>query len=123
MLLNFNDDVQDTDDEIIEINKVKDKGKETVTDEDLRKPFKEVFKCPFTRACAKDPTEISKIIWKANESLPNFKERWISVSNGIPNVPELMQISSSLSGSVGYNRQEPISRGFCSTKGPPQEKH
>ncbi|GKB41774.1 reverse transcriptase domain-containing protein [Tanacetum coccineum] len=185
MLLNFNDDIQDTDDEIIKINKVKDKGKETVTDEDLSKSFKEVFKCPFTRriinfsspghsmptnvkiydgtgdpedhissftgignqgechmpvwfrmfqqtmdgkarswfdklpsvsidnwgdlqqrflnrfrmfrACAKDPTEISKIIRKANESLPNFKERWISVSNGIPNVPKLMQISSFMS--------------------------
>ncbi|GKC70728.1 hypothetical protein Tco_1116611 [Tanacetum coccineum] len=49
MLLNFNDDTQDTDDEIIKINKGKDKGKATVTDEDLSKPFKEVLECPFTR--------------------------------------------------------------------------
>ncbi|GJU77248.1 hypothetical protein Tco_1274318 [Tanacetum coccineum] len=49
MLLNFSDDIQDTDDEIIEINKKKEKGKATVTDEDLIKPFKEALKFPFTR--------------------------------------------------------------------------
>nr|GEX01354.1 putative reverse transcriptase domain, ribonuclease H-like domain protein [Tanacetum cinerariifolium] len=47
--------------------------------------------------CDKDPTEISKIIRKANETLPRFKERWASGSNDIPNVPELMQISSFMS--------------------------
>ncbi|GJY98722.1 hypothetical protein Tco_0516152, partial [Tanacetum coccineum] len=49
------------------------------------------------RACAKDPTEISKIIRRANETLPNFKERWVSESNVIPNVLELIQISSFMS--------------------------
>nr|GEV78935.1 reverse transcriptase domain-containing protein [Tanacetum cinerariifolium] len=49
------------------------------------------------KACAKDLTEISKIVWKVNESLPNFKERWVSESNAIPNVPELMKISSFMS--------------------------
>nr|GEV08707.1 reverse transcriptase domain-containing protein [Tanacetum cinerariifolium] len=44
-----------------------------------------------------DPTEISKIVRKANETLPHFKERWVSESNVIPNVPELMQISSFMS--------------------------
>ncbi|GJY92188.1 reverse transcriptase domain-containing protein [Tanacetum coccineum] len=46
------------------------------------------------KACDKDPTEISKIVQRANEMLPNFKEIWVRESNVIPNVPELMQISS-----------------------------
>ncbi|GJW21915.1 hypothetical protein Tco_0032537 [Tanacetum coccineum] len=46
------------------------------------------------KACDKDPTEISKIVCRANETLPNFKERWVSESNGIPNVLEQMQNSS-----------------------------
>nr|GEU58653.1 reverse transcriptase domain-containing protein [Tanacetum cinerariifolium] len=49
------------------------------------------------KACDKDPTEISKIVRKANETLPHFKERWVSESNVIPNVPELMQISTFMS--------------------------
>ncbi|GJW09110.1 reverse transcriptase domain-containing protein, partial [Tanacetum coccineum] len=49
------------------------------------------------KACDKDPTEISKIVRKANETLFHFKERWVSESNAIPNVPELMQISSFMS--------------------------
>nr|GEX29531.1 UvrD-like helicase, ATP-binding domain, P-loop containing nucleoside triphosphate hydrolase [Tanacetum cinerariifolium] len=48
-------------------------------------------------ACGKDPTEILKIAQSANETLPHFKERWVSESNVIPNVPELMQISSFMS--------------------------
>nr|GEZ47310.1 reverse transcriptase domain-containing protein [Tanacetum cinerariifolium] len=47
--------------------------------------------------CDKDPTEISKNVRKTNETLPHFKERWVSESNVIPNVPELMQISSFMS--------------------------
>ncbi|GJS24913.1 hypothetical protein Tco_0453545 [Tanacetum coccineum] len=133
MLLNFSDDIQDTDDEIIEINKKKEKGKATVTDEDLIKPFKEALKFPFTRriiefsspghmmptnvkiydgtddpGCAKDPTEISKIIQRENKSHPNFKERWVSESNAIPNVPELMQISSFMSS----HKCPKLSKGF-----------
>nr|GEV94609.1 reverse transcriptase domain-containing protein [Tanacetum cinerariifolium] len=34
---------------------------------------------------------------KADETLPHIKERWVSESNAIPNVPELMQISSFMS--------------------------
>nr|GEV26724.1 reverse transcriptase domain-containing protein [Tanacetum cinerariifolium] len=49
------------------------------------------------KACDKDPTETSKIIRKANETLPHFKEMWVSESNAIPNIPELMQISSFVS--------------------------
>nr|GEV08323.1 reverse transcriptase domain-containing protein [Tanacetum cinerariifolium] len=49
------------------------------------------------KACDKDPTEISKIDRRANETLPHFKERWVSESNAILNVPELIQISSFMS--------------------------
>nr|GEU63290.1 hypothetical protein [Tanacetum cinerariifolium] len=49
MILNFIDDIQDTDDEEHETNKGGDKGKTTATDEDMSKPFKEVLKCLFTR--------------------------------------------------------------------------
>nr|GEU57936.1 reverse transcriptase domain-containing protein [Tanacetum cinerariifolium] len=127
MLLSFSDDIQDTDDEKHEANRGGDKGKTMVTNEDLSKPFKEVLKCPFTkriiefsspwyrmsmngdlqrkflngfgmlRACAKDPTVISEISRKANEGLLTFKERWVSESNCILNVQELMQISSFMS--------------------------
>ncbi|GJW74049.1 hypothetical protein Tco_0133419 [Tanacetum coccineum] len=34
---------------------------------------------------------------KANESLLTFKERWVSESNSIPNVLELMQVLSFMS--------------------------
>nr|GEV32295.1 retrotransposon protein, putative, Ty3-gypsy subclass [Tanacetum cinerariifolium] len=43
------DDGQDIDEEIEEIDKRKDKGKVTMNDEYLSRPFKEVLKCPFTR--------------------------------------------------------------------------
>ncbi|GJW61545.1 hypothetical protein Tco_0110880 [Tanacetum coccineum] len=46
------------------------------------------------KACDKDLTEISNIVRRANETLPHFKERWVSESNAISNVPKLMQISS-----------------------------
>nr|GEZ05592.1 reverse transcriptase domain-containing protein [Tanacetum cinerariifolium] len=41
---------------------------------DLREKFVERF--ALRRRCSKDPTEVSKIVRKANESLPDFKERW-----------------------------------------------
>ncbi|GJS79786.1 hypothetical protein Tco_0729667 [Tanacetum coccineum] len=64
MLLNFNDDAKDTDEEVEKIIKkkgkeksvtedTKDKKKSMVGDEDLTKPFKEVLKCPFTRRIIK----------------------------------------------------------------------
>ncbi|GJR52190.1 reverse transcriptase domain-containing protein [Tanacetum coccineum] len=61
----------------------------------LQEKFLNKFK--MLKACDKDPTEISKIARKANETLPYFKERWVSKSNTIPNVLELMQISSFMS--------------------------
>ncbi|GJT47661.1 hypothetical protein Tco_0973818, partial [Tanacetum coccineum] len=89
------------------------KGKE-VTDEDLRKPFKEAQRTPFTsriieftdlreafaarfsvrRVCFKEPHEITKIIRKANESLIAFKERWKVETSFIMGVPKVMKISS-----------------------------
>ncbi|GJW13912.1 reverse transcriptase domain-containing protein [Tanacetum coccineum] len=61
----------------------------------LQEKFLNIFE--MLKACDKDPMEISKIVQKANETLPHFKERWVSESNAIPNVPELMQISSFMS--------------------------
>ncbi|GJT20964.1 hypothetical protein Tco_0890901 [Tanacetum coccineum] len=46
------------------------------------------------RACFKDPTEITKIVRKANETLVAFKERWIVETGFITGVPEVMKISS-----------------------------
>ncbi|GJS40798.1 reverse transcriptase domain-containing protein [Tanacetum coccineum] len=62
---------------------------------DLQGKFLNKFE--MLRACAKDPTKISKIVRKANESLSIFKERCASESNSIPNVLELMQILSFMS--------------------------
>ncbi|GJZ52141.1 reverse transcriptase domain-containing protein [Tanacetum coccineum] len=76
MLLNFGDDFQDTGDEIIKSNKKKEKGKETVGDEDLR------HRMPMN-AKIYDGTGVV--------------EDHVSESNAIPNVPELMQISSFMS--------------------------
>nr|GEX37714.1 protein NYNRIN-like [Tanacetum cinerariifolium] len=42
----------------------------------------------------KDPTEITMIVRKANETLVAFKERWIEETGFITGVPELMKISS-----------------------------
>ncbi|GJX99094.1 reverse transcriptase domain-containing protein [Tanacetum coccineum] len=62
-------------------------------------PMPEKFLSRFgmLKACDKDPTRILKIVRKANETLPHFKERWVSESNAIPNTPKLMQISSFMS--------------------------
>ncbi|GKC28549.1 hypothetical protein Tco_1035843, partial [Tanacetum coccineum] len=46
------------------------------------------------RACFKDPTEITKVVRKANETLIAFKERWIVETGFIEGVPEVMRISS-----------------------------
>ncbi|GJS36329.1 putative reverse transcriptase domain-containing protein [Tanacetum coccineum] len=40
----------------------------------LRKKFVERF--ALKRRCSKDPTEVSKIVRRANETLPDFNERW-----------------------------------------------
>nr|GFA76605.1 reverse transcriptase domain-containing protein [Tanacetum cinerariifolium] len=52
-----------------------------------------------TRKCSKDPTEVSKIIRRANETLPDFKERWSEKKGYIQGVSELMQISTFMSNS------------------------
>ncbi|GKE16369.1 hypothetical protein Tco_1423946 [Tanacetum coccineum] len=46
------------------------------------------------RACFKDPTEITKVVRKVNETLITFKERWIVKTGFIEGVPEVMRISS-----------------------------
>nr|GEX16265.1 hypothetical protein [Tanacetum cinerariifolium] len=46
------------------------------------------------RACFKHPTEITKIVRRANETLGDFKERWIVETGFITGVPEVMKISS-----------------------------
>ncbi|GJV33546.1 hypothetical protein Tco_1393946 [Tanacetum coccineum] len=46
------------------------------------------------RKCSKDPTEVSKIIRRVNDTLPDFKERWTEEMSYIQGVPELMQISA-----------------------------
>ncbi|GKE35199.1 hypothetical protein Tco_1454521 [Tanacetum coccineum] len=117
-------------------DKGKDKGKGPAeeVDEDIRKPYKEVLKSPFTRRIIEfsapshrmpanlkiydgstdlddhithfvgaanqgewempDPTEVSKIVRRANETLPDFKERWTEEMGYIYGVPEVMQISA-----------------------------
>ncbi|GKB28516.1 hypothetical protein Tco_0867917 [Tanacetum coccineum] len=106
ILLDFNDD---TDEEIEEINRKTDKGKATQTLDGKAKAWfdklplgsidnwgslQEKFLNRFgiLKACAKDPTEISKIVRKANESLPNFKERWLlkCFSDSIPKIVDEM---------------------------------
>ncbi|GJY52127.1 reverse transcriptase domain-containing protein [Tanacetum coccineum] len=57
------------------------------------------WEMPVWRKCCKDPTEVSKIVRKANETLPDFKERWTEETGYIPDVPIVMQISSFMSNS------------------------
>ncbi|GJZ54571.1 reverse transcriptase domain-containing protein [Tanacetum coccineum] len=59
---------------------------------DLCEKFAERF--ALRRKCSKDPTEVSKIIRRANEMLPDFKERWTEEMGYIQGVPEVMQISA-----------------------------
>ena len=59
---------------------------------DLRHLFATRF--ALRKKCFKDPTEITKIVRNANESLPEFKERWTTETGFIQGVPEIMRISS-----------------------------
>ncbi|GKE56334.1 reverse transcriptase domain-containing protein [Tanacetum coccineum] len=52
---------------------------------DLRRRFVERF--ALRRKCSKDPTEVSKIIRRANETLPDFKERWTKEMIYVQGVP------------------------------------
>ncbi|GKE48897.1 reverse transcriptase domain-containing protein [Tanacetum coccineum] len=64
---------------------------------DLRERFVERF--ALRRRCSKDLTEVSKIVRRANETLPDFKERWTEEMGYIQGVPEVMRISSFMSNS------------------------
>ncbi|GKE64787.1 hypothetical protein Tco_1518948, partial [Tanacetum coccineum] len=46
------------------------------------------------RRCCKEPIEATRIIRRANETLPDFKERWTQEMICILDVPVVMQISS-----------------------------
>nr|GEW70399.1 reverse transcriptase domain-containing protein [Tanacetum cinerariifolium] len=63
----------------------------------LREAFVERF--ALRRKCCKDPMEVAKIVRRANETLPNFKERWTEETSYIPDVPVVMQISTFMSNS------------------------
>uniref|UniRef100_UPI001C55C549 retrotransposon gag domain-containing protein n=1 Tax=Klebsiella pneumoniae TaxID=573 RepID=UPI001C55C549 len=60
--------------------------------EELREQFSNRFS--LRRKGAKDPTEITKIVRRAHESLPDFKERWTDEASYISGVPEIMKISA-----------------------------
>ncbi|GJS31334.1 hypothetical protein Tco_0491954 [Tanacetum coccineum] len=64
---------------------------------DLRERFAERF--ALRRKCSRDLTEVSKIIQRANETLPDFKEHWTEEMSYIQGVPEVMRISSFMSNS------------------------
>ena len=59
---------------------------------ELREQFLARFS--LRRKNAKDPTEITKIVCKAHESLPDFKERWTDEASYISGVPDIMKISA-----------------------------
>nr|GEW56895.1 reverse transcriptase domain-containing protein [Tanacetum cinerariifolium] len=44
-----------------------------------------------------DPTEVAKIVRRANETLPDFKERWTEEMSYIPDDPVVMRISAFMS--------------------------
>ncbi|GKC81627.1 reverse transcriptase domain-containing protein, partial [Tanacetum coccineum] len=64
---------------------------------ELRERFAKRFS--LRRKCSKDPTEVSKIIRRANETLPDFKERWTEEMGYIQGVPGVMQISAFMTNS------------------------
>nr|GEV71751.1 reverse transcriptase domain-containing protein [Tanacetum cinerariifolium] len=63
----------------------------------LREEFVERF--ALRRKCFKDSTKVAKIVRRANEILPNFKERWTEEMSYIPDVPVIMHISAFMSNS------------------------
>ncbi|GJZ53482.1 hypothetical protein Tco_0608367 [Tanacetum coccineum] len=73
------------------------KGNERCRWASLREKFVKRF--ALRRRCHKDPTEVSKIVRRANETLPNFKERWTEEMGYIQGVPEVMQISAFMTNS------------------------
>ncbi|GKA00226.1 RNA-directed DNA polymerase, eukaryota [Tanacetum coccineum] len=61
---------------------IKDLGNVTISQYSIR------------RACYKEPHKITKVVRRANETLPAFKERWTVETGLIMGVPEVMKISS-----------------------------
>ncbi|GJS46031.1 reverse transcriptase domain-containing protein [Tanacetum coccineum] len=59
-------------------------------------PMPEAFTTRYSirRACYKEPHEITKVVRRANETLPAFKERWTVETSLIMGVPKVMKISS-----------------------------
>ncbi|GJR27315.1 hypothetical protein Tco_1103547 [Tanacetum coccineum] len=55
---------------------------------DLRERYAE--RSALRRKCSKDPTVVSKIIRRVNDTLPSFKERWTKEMSYIQGVPEVM---------------------------------
>nr|GEV49155.1 reverse transcriptase domain-containing protein [Tanacetum cinerariifolium] len=55
---------------------------------DLREAFVERF--ALRRKCSKDSTKVAKIVRRANETLPDFKERWTEEMSYIPDIPVVM---------------------------------
>nr|GEV17989.1 hypothetical protein [Tanacetum cinerariifolium] len=58
----------------------------------LREGFVERF--ALRKRCCKEPVEATRIIRRENETLSDFKERWIQEMIFVPDVPVVMQISS-----------------------------
>nr|GEU61937.1 reverse transcriptase domain-containing protein [Tanacetum cinerariifolium] len=67
--------------------------------EEWQMPEKFVERFALRRKCCKDHTKVSKIIRRANETLPDFKERWTEEMSYIQDVSEVMQISTFMSNS------------------------
>nr|GEY56537.1 retrotransposon protein, putative, Ty3-gypsy subclass [Tanacetum cinerariifolium] len=63
----------------------------------LRERFVKRF--ALRRRCSKDPIEVSKIVRRVNETLPNFKECWTEEMWYIHGVLEVMQLSAFMSNS------------------------
>nr|GEV74496.1 hypothetical protein [Tanacetum cinerariifolium] len=59
-------------------------------DADLRERVSERFS--LRRRYSKDPTKVSKIIRRSNETLPDFTKRWTKEMGYIQGIPKLMQI-------------------------------
>nr|GEW85778.1 hypothetical protein [Tanacetum cinerariifolium] len=71
------------------------------------------------RKCNKDPTEVSNIIRSANETFPDFKERWTEEMGYIQGVPEVPQMVTKMMKIVDDFFQ--IKRSYKSTELPKGE--
>ncbi|GKD90757.1 hypothetical protein Tco_1366264 [Tanacetum coccineum] len=64
------------------------------TVDEMMRRVDEFVRAEEARACYKEPHEITKVVRRANETLPAFKERWTVETGLIMGVPEVMKISS-----------------------------